>query len=171
MRRHLRPVSVARGGDEVILRRTILMNVALTCTGGWLPRRYILGLITSFYFLNDCIHGSNEDRVQDVEGSNKLLSDHLKANGDLKSLSDIVRDLEARAQQQVQNLKEVLIEKEKALQAAQQENWSLSNKVDHLTIQLEQAKKSTDYLDTSKAVLLCLEVKLIGTGSLFLNKI
>lgn len=129
-------------------------------------------LVSSLHFtfllsVGGCIHGSNEDRAQDVESSNELLSDHLKANGDLKSLSDIVRDLEARAQQQVQNLKEVLIKKEEALQAAQQENWSLTNKVDHLTRQLEQAKKSSENLETSKAVLFLLDGKTVSTDSLF----
>jgi len=94
--------------------------------------------------------------VQDVEGSNKLVSDHLKANGDLKSFPEIVRELEAKAQQQVQNLKEGLIKKEEALQVAHRENWTLMNKVDYITTQLEQAqqekKKLVDDYEKSKMV-------------------
>lgn len=77
----------------------------------------------------------------DVEGSNKLVSDHLKANGDLKSFPEIVRELEARAQQQVQHLKEVLMKKDEALQVAHREKWNLKNKVDSLTAQLERAQQ------------------------------
>lgn len=94
--------------------------------------------------------------MQDVEGSNKLVSDHLKANGDLKSFPEIVRELEAKAQQQVQNLKEVLIKKEEALEVAHREKWNLMNKVDYATAQLENAqqgkKKSIDDHEKSKTV-------------------
>lgn len=79
--------------------------------------------------------------MQDVEGSDQLLSEHLTANGDLKSLPEIVRELEAKAQQQVQNLKALLIKKEDALLVAHRENWSLTNRMDYVTAQLEQAQQ------------------------------
>lgn len=111
---------------------------------GWMATKKVRSWVDPFnLFGHLVVHGSNGDRVlvQDVEGSNKLLSDHLKANGDLKSLPEIVRELEAKARQQVQNLKEALINKEEALQLALQENWSLMNKVEYVTAQLEQAQQ------------------------------
>lgn len=83
--------------------------------------------------------------MQDVDGTNKgstkLLVDHLKSNGDLKSLPDIVRELEKTAQQQVENLKEVVVEKDNRLLVTHQKNWSLTNKVDQVTAQREQAER------------------------------
>ena len=87
--------------------------------------------------------------MQDVEGSNKLISDHLKSNGDLKSLPEIVRDLETTSQQQVQSLKELIV-KEGALQAIHRENWSLMNKLDDMTAGLEREKQGLIDHDKSK---------------------
>lgn len=75
------------------------------------------------------------------KGSHKLLIEHLKLNGDLKSLPEIVRELENTAQQQVRNLKEVVIKKEGFLQSTHQKNWSLKNKVEDVTAQREQAER------------------------------
>lgn len=88
---------------------------------------------------------------KDEEGSNKLVSDHLKANGDLKSFPEIVTELEAKGQQQVQNLKEVLMRKEEALQVAQRENWSLMNKLNYVTAQLEHAQQVKNGLSDDKS--------------------
>jgi ribosome-associated translation inhibitor RaiA len=90
-----------------------------------------------------CIHGDNENPalVQDIEGSNKLISDHLKSNGDLKSLPEIVSELEVTSQQQVQSLKELVVKKEDALQVIHRENWSLMNKLDNVMAELEQTVK------------------------------
>ncbi|KAG0590523.1 hypothetical protein KC19_1G105900 [Ceratodon purpureus] len=74
------------------------------------------------------------------KGSHRLLVEHLKQNGDLKSLPEIVRELENTAQQQVQNLKEVVIQKDDRLLVTHQKNWSLTNKVDQVTAQREQAE-------------------------------
>jgi len=83
--------------------------------------------------------------VQDFDGTNKgshkLLIEHLKLNGDLKSLPEIVRELENTAQQQVQILKEVVIKNEGVLQVTHQKNWSLTNKVEDVTAQREQAER------------------------------
>lgn len=84
--------------------------------------------------------------VQDVEGSNKLIGDHLKLSGDLKSIPDIVRELQVTSQQQLQSLKELVIKKEDALQVIHRENWSLVNKLDNVMImpgilELEQTLK------------------------------
>lgn len=113
---------------------------------GWMASNMVLSLSDHFNLFNYfevASMVSNGDRilVQDVEGSSKLLGDYLKANGDLKSLPEIVRELEAKAQQQVQILKEVLIRKEEALLVAHQENWSLMNKVAYVTAQVEQAQQ------------------------------
>jgi len=85
--------------------------------------------------------------VQDVESSNKLLSDHLKSNGDLKSLPDIVRELELKALQQVVVLKDAVIKKDDVLKETSRQNWSLSNKVDYVTSQREQAELETQKLN------------------------
>ncbi|XP_024392387.1 protein INVOLVED IN DE NOVO 2 isoform X2 [Physcomitrium patens] len=74
------------------------------------------------------------------KGSHKLLVEHLRANGDLKCLPEIVKELELTAQQQVQNLKKVVINKDDVLQVTHRENWSLTNKVDLVTAQREQAE-------------------------------
>lgn len=83
--------------------------------------------------------------MQDFDGTNngshKLLIEHLRLNGDLKSLPEIVRELENTAQQQVQNLKEVVIQKEGFLKVTHQKNWSLTNKVEDVTAQREQAER------------------------------
>jgi hypothetical protein len=75
--------------------------------------------------------------VQDFEGGNKLLIDHLKSTGDLKSLPDIVKGFEDMARQQVQKLKKVVIKNEGVLQTTAQENWGLTNKIDFVTAQRE----------------------------------
>ncbi|KAG0619333.1 hypothetical protein M758_4G132100 [Ceratodon purpureus] len=77
---------------------------------------------------------------KDVEGGSKLLIDHLKSYGDLKSLTDIVRELEDIADQQVQKLKKMVIKNEGVLQVTAEANWGLSNKVDYVTAQREQAE-------------------------------
>lgn len=83
--------------------------------------------------------------MQDFDGTNKgshkLLIEHLKLNGDLKSLPEIVRELENTAQQQVRNLKDVVIKKEGFLQSTHQKNWTLKNKVEDVTAQREQAER------------------------------
>ena len=122
---------------------------------GWLLRRYVslcrmvyigLNTLACPIFKNGFI-GDKWDvgLVQDVDGTNKgthkLVVDHLKSNGDLKSLPEIVRELENTAQQQVQNLKEVVIEKDDRLKVTHQKNWSLTNKVDYVTAQREQAER------------------------------
>lgn len=75
------------------------------------------------------------------KGSHKLLIEHLKSNGDLKSLPEIVRELENTAQQQVKNLKEVVIKKEDVLKVTHEKNWTLTNKVEDVTAKREQAER------------------------------
>ena len=84
--------------------------------------------------------------VQDVEGGNKLVVDYLKSSGDLKSLPDIVKELDVISEKQVQDLKEVVIKKESVVEVTVKENWGLTNKVDKVTAQREQAEQEKQKL-------------------------
>lgn len=124
------------------------MPSANTCMDGWLLRRYALlaNKLVFIQFFRFLFHGGDVEvaNLQDVDGwnkgSHKLLVEHLRANGDLKCLPEIVKELELTAQQQVQNLKKVVINKDDVLQVTHRENWSLTNKVDLVTAQREQAE-------------------------------
>lgn len=85
--------------------------------------------------------------MQDVDSSHKFLSDHLRSNGDLKSLPDIVRELELKAQQQVVVLKDAVIKKDDVLKETSRQNWNLTNKVDYVTSQREEAEREMQKLN------------------------
>lgn len=79
--------------------------------------------------------------VQDLSrSSHKLLIEHLKSNGDLKGLPDIIEELESKARQQVVMLQETVEKKNEVLKEANRQNWTLSNKVDVVTSQREEAE-------------------------------
>lgn len=92
--------------------------------------------------------------MQDVD-SKEVLSEHLKLNGDLKTLPEIVWELEHRTQQRTQILKEALTKKDDDLQVTHEENWSLTNRVHNVTALLEQAQ-----LENQKLLEGCTKVKM-----------
>lgn len=84
--------------------------------------------------------------VQDVKGPWAQVTEHLKINGDLKTLSQMVREMERKAQQQVTNLIHVVDRKESTLQETHQQAHKLQNMVDIVEARRVQVEKEKSEL-------------------------
>lgn len=84
--------------------------------------------------------------VQDVTGPWAQVTEHLKTNGDLKTLSQMVREMERKAQQQVTNLIHVVDKKESTLQETHQHAHKLQNMVDIVEERRVQVEKEKSEL-------------------------
>lgn len=84
--------------------------------------------------------------VQDVTGPWTPVTEHLKTNGDLKTLAQMVRENERKAQQQVTNLIHVVDKKESTLQQTHMQAHKLQNMVDIVEARRVQVEKEKSEL-------------------------